>query len=98
VQFGDAVVAEELKVRSSRKYAAANARSGDFPAEDRNHAAHAGRSLPHLDRFPNLYGEVRDMEEFDHRGAQTRSRIMAMPCPTPMHIVQSAYLPPVRRN
>ena len=27
---------------------------------------------------------------------QTRSKIVAMPCPPPMHIVLSAYLPPVR--
>jgi hypothetical protein len=24
--------------------------------------------------------------------------IIAMPCPTPMHIVHKAYFPPVRRN
>jgi hypothetical protein len=29
---------------------------------------------------------------------QTRSITMAVPCPTPTHIVQSAYRPPVRRN
>ena len=30
------------------------------------------------------------------RFVQTRSRITAMPWPTPMHIVHSAYRPPVR--
>ena len=31
-------------------------------------------------------------------GAHTRSTIIAIPCPTPMHMVTSPYRPPVRRN
>ena len=29
---------------------------------------------------------------------QARSKITAMPCPPPMHMVTSAYLPPTRCN
>src|SRR3989344_88848 len=37
-------------------------------------------------------GDDRDGSAFIHR-CHTRSRMMAMPCPTPMHMVHSAYWP-----
>ena len=60
--------------------------SDDDIAGDRCIWMHVGRFVD--DRFESLEFE-------DVRRGQTLSMIVAIPWPTPMHIVQSAYCPPV---